>query len=229
MPDNGRTMATAAPVRRATREDIPVLAAVLARAFAADPFFRFLAGDAPERSQRMRDGWTGILRFASAGLTQTWTTDDLAGAAIWIPPGRGPSSAVDQLRLVPVYGRLIGWLRLRQTGSAIDALDERRRIHAPGDHYYLSALGVDPDRQGEGIGSALLGPVLAEADARGLPCYLETATGRNVLLYERHGFEVIEELVLPGTDVRGWLMLRAASEAPPAAAPGMRSNPRGSD
>ncbi len=107
-------------------------------------------------AQRMRDGWTGILRFASAGLTQTWTTDDLAGAAIWIPPGRGPSSAVDQLRLVPVYGRLIGWLRLRQTGSAIDALDERRRVHAPGSHYYLSALGVDPDRQGEGIGSALL-------------------------------------------------------------------------
>ena len=228
MPDNGRTMATAAPVRRATRDDIPVLAAVLARAFAADPFFRFLAGDAPERSQRMRDGWAGILRFASAGLTQTWTTDDLAGAAIWIPPDRGPSSAVDQLRLVPVYGRLIGWLRLRQTGSAIDALDERRRIHAPGSHYYLSALGVDPDRQGEGIGSALLRPVLAEADARGLPCYLETATGRNVLLYERHGFEVVEELVLPGTDVHGWLMLRAASAAPPAAAPGRRSSPSGS-
>ena len=229
MPDNGPTMATAAQVRRATRDDIPTLAAVLARAFAADPFFRFLAGDAPERSQRMRDGWTGILRFASAGLTQTWTTDDRAGAAIWIPPGRGPSSAVDQLRLVPVYGRLIGWLRLRQTGSAIDALDERRRIHAPGSHFYLSALGVDPDRQGEGIGSALLGPVLAEADARGLPCYLETATGRNVLLYERHGFEVVEELVLPGTDVHGWLMLRAASAAPPAAAPETRSSPRESD
>jgi ribosomal protein S18 acetylase RimI-like enzyme len=227
MPDNGRTMATAPRVRRATRDDIPALAAVLARAFSADPFFRFLAGDAPERAQRMRDGWRGILRFASAGLAATWTTDDLAGAAIWIPPGRGPSSAVDQLRLVRVYGRLIGWRRLRQTGTAIEALDERRRAHAPESHYYLSALGVDPDRQGEGIGSALLSPGLAEADAQGVACYLETATGRNVLLYERHGFDVVEELVLPGTDVHGWLMVRPASAAPPAAGPERRSSPRG--
>ena len=227
MADNGPAMATATSVRRATRDEIPVLASVLARAFASDPFFSFIAGDAPERSQRMRDAWAGILRYASAGLSETWTTVDRAGAAIWIPPDRSPSSAVDQLRMVRVYARLIGWRRLRETGGAIDALEERRRVHAPNRHYYLSALGVEPDRQGEGIGSALLGPVLAEADARGLPCYLETATGRNVLLYERHGFEVAEELVLPGTDVHGWLMLRPASEARPAAGSGTRPNPTG--
>ena len=38
--------------------------------------------------------------------------------------------------------------------------------------------------------------------------WLKTAVGRNVLLYERHGFEVVEELVLPTTDIHGWLMLR---------------------
>ncbi len=48
-------------VRRATRQEIPALAATLARAFAHDPFYSFLAGDAPERSQRMQDGWSGIL------------------------------------------------------------------------------------------------------------------------------------------------------------------------
>ena len=228
MADNGAAMATAFPVRRATGDDIPVLAAVLARAFASDPFFSFLAGNAPERSQRMRDAWRGILRYASAGLAETWTTDDRAGAAVWIPPDRRPSSPVDQLRLVRVYARLIGWRRLRETGGAIDTLEERRHVHAPIAHYYLSALGVEPDRQGEGIGSALLGPVLVQADARGLPCYLETATARNVLLYERHGFEVVEELVLPGTDVHGWLMLRPASAGPPAAGSGMRPNPTGS-
>jgi ribosomal protein S18 acetylase RimI-like enzyme len=220
IPDNGAAMATASPVRRATRDEIPTLAAVLARAFAADPFFSYLAGDAPERSQRMRDGWAGILRYASARLSATWTTDDRSGAAIWIPPGRDASSLLDQLRLIRVYARLIGWRRMRQASDAIRAMEERRAAHVPEPHFYLAALGVEPKRQGEGIGSALLAPVLAEADAAGVACYLETATGRNVLLYERHGFDVVEELVLPRTDVHGWLMRRPANAGPPAAAPG---------
>jgi ribosomal protein S18 acetylase RimI-like enzyme len=204
-------------IRRATAGDIPVLAAMLARAFTADPFFAYLAGDAPERSQRMRDGWRAILRHASAGLESTWTTEDRAGAAVWIPPGRAASAFFDQLLMLPAFARLTGWGRLRSVSAAMEALERHRHHHAPTPHWYLSALGVEPERQGEGIGSALLGPALAQADADGVPCYLETAVGRNVLLYERHGFEVVEELVLPNTDVHGWLMLRAASAASRAA------------
>ena len=196
-------------VRRATRADVPALAAVLARAFARDPFFAWLAGDAPERGQRTRDGWSGLLRFASAGLRETWTTDDLAGASIWIPPGRNASSIVDSLRLTPAFARMTTWRRLRMASTAVETLDAHRRRHAPGPHYYLSALGVEPSRQGEGVGSALLQPVLDAADADGAHAYLETATARNVLLYERHGFDVVDELTIPGTDIHGWLMLRA--------------------
>lgn len=194
--------------RRATRDEIAALAAVLARSFARDPFFAWIAGDAPERNLRMRLGWTGILRHASAGLRETWTTDDRAGVAIWLPPGwRGPS-LVDSLRLVPALARLTGWRRLREVAAAMEHLEQRRRALVPVPHWYLSALGVDPDRQRQGIGSALLATVLERADRAGTPAYLETATAHNVLLYERFGFEVLEELIVPRTDVRGWLMFR---------------------
>ena len=198
-------------IRRAAFGEIPELAATLARAFAHDPFYAFLAGDAPERSQRMRDGWSGILRYGSAGLAETYTTDDHAGVALWIPPGyRGPS-VIDSLRMMPAIGRLAGWRRLRSVTSAVSALEKRHRHHAPQPHFYLSALGVEPDRQGEGIGTALVKPVLDRCDRERIPAYLETATGRNVLLYERLGFEVVEELTLTNTDVHGWLMLRPAA------------------
>lgn len=199
-------------VRRATEADIPAMAAVLARAFARDPYVSWLTGDAPERNLRMRMGWTGILRHAAAGLRETWTTDDVAGVAIWVPPGRGASSFVDSLRMVPALARLTGWRRLREVSAATELLEQRRRTHAPAPHWYLSALGVDPEHQRQGIGTALLQLVLDRADADAAPAYLETATAHNVLLYERHGFDVVEELILPRTDVRGWLMLR-----PPAA------------
>lgn len=215
-------------VRRASGADIPAMAAVLARAFAHDPFFSWLAGGAPERNLRMRMGWTGILRHASAGLRETWTTDDVAGVAIWLPPGRGASSFLDSLRMVPQLARLTGWRRLREVSAATDLLEERRRAHVPAPHWYLSALGVDPDRQREGIGSSMLRLVLDRADADRTPAYLETATARNVLLYERHGFEVVEELILPRTDIRGWLMRRPATSATSAAEPPARPSPNGS-
>ena len=196
-------------VRRATVDEIPELAATLARAFAHDPFYEFFAGDAPERNQRMRDGWTGFLRHATNGLSHTYTTDDHAGVAVWHPPGYSGAGFIDSLRLLPSATRMAGSIgRLRDVSRAIAALEHRRRLHAPGPHYYLSVLGVEPERQGEGIGSSLMRPALELATGAGVPAYLETATGRNVLLYERVGFAVVEELTIPGTDIHGWLMLR---------------------
>jgi ribosomal protein S18 acetylase RimI-like enzyme len=197
-------------VRRAERGDIPGMAAVLSRAFDRDPFYSFLAGDEPERHARMLEGWYGILRFASADLAATYTTHDLAGVALWLPPGYGGPSVIASLRMLPSVARLAGWRRLRTVSGAMEHLERRRRRHVPTPHYYLSALGVEPRRQGEGIGTALLRPVLELADRAGVPAYLETAVARNVLLYERLGFEVVEELVLPRTDVHGWLMRRPA-------------------
>jgi len=184
------------------------MAGTLARAFAHDPFYSFLAGDAPERGQRMQDGWSGILRFGSAGLAETYTTDDHAGVALWIPPGHRGPSIIDSLRMMPSIARLAGWRRLRLVTNAIGALEKRHRHHAPGPHFYLSALGVEPAQQGGGIGTALMEPVLDRCRRDRIPAYLETATARNVLLYERLGFDVVEELTLPDTDVHGWLMLR---------------------
>lgn len=196
-------------VRLATARDVEPLAAMLARAFAHDPFYAYLAGDAPERNARMRQGWLGILRHASDRLSTTFTTDDHAGAAIWHPPDYSGASFIGSLRLMPSVARLAGgYRRLREISRAISALEHRRAHHVPRPHYYLSALGVEPERQGEGIGTALVAPILERAEHEDVPAYLETATARNVLLYERLGFEVVEELTLPDTDVHGWLMLR---------------------
>ena len=196
-------------VRLATPGEVDELAGVLARAFGKDPFWVHLAGDAPERGQRMREGWNGLLRHTSDRLSATYTTDDHAGVALWHPPGYGGAGFIDSLRILPSVIRLAGGLgRLREISRAVAALEERRRIHVPMPHFYLSALGVEPARQGEGIGTALMQPALDRADSAGVPAYLETATARNVLLYERQGFAVIEELTVSGSDVHGWLMRR---------------------
>jgi GNAT superfamily N-acetyltransferase len=74
--------------------------------------------------------------------------------------------------------------------------------------WYLSIVGVSPLAQGQGLGQRLLAPTLAEADAAGAPCYLETFSSRNVAFYERLGFRTERTFLEPTTGSEYALMIR---------------------
>jgi GNAT superfamily N-acetyltransferase len=74
---------------------------------------------------------------------------------------------------------------------------ESRHVRPP--HHYFPAIGVAPERQGQGLGRGLMAPTLERCDREGLPAYLEASSARNAALYERLGFEVIRELHYGGS------------------------------
>ncbi|MEU1534041.1 GNAT family N-acetyltransferase [Streptomyces fagopyri] len=55
-------------------------------------------------------------------------------------------------------------------------------------HEYLWMIAVAPERQGEGLGGALVRSVLDRCDQEGVPAYLEASNERSRALYERLGF-----------------------------------------
>lgn len=59
-------------------------------------------------------------------------------------------------------------------------------------HWHLGPIGVHPEFQGRGVGGRLLTSFLARADQERSPAYLETDVERNVRLYERFGFRVVD-------------------------------------
>ena len=61
---------------------------------------------------------------------------------------------------------------------------------------YLWYLGVEPQSQGEGVGSKLLQEIMEMTDKRNLPIYLETSTLINLAFYKRMHFEVFEQFNL---------------------------------
>jgi GNAT superfamily N-acetyltransferase len=70
-------------------------------------------------------------------------------------------------------------------------------------------VGVEPESQGRGMGSALLYPVLSRCDADGMAAYLEASTPRNRPLYERDGFKVTDEFkIARGAAPTMWRMWR---------------------
>jgi GNAT superfamily N-acetyltransferase len=182
-------------VRKAAQADVPALAEALARAFDDDPVMGWLF-PSPVRRRR------GSLRMFRTRLTQlieqeqVYTTEDLAGAAIWTLPGRWHVTGRETLELA----RVVLGPRLPILYSGLQRVDG---VHPrQPQHFYLAVLGIDPPRQGEGLGSALLKPVLELCDREGLPAYLESSKKRNVDFYARYGFRVTRELRLP----RGPLM-----------------------
>jgi len=76
----------------------------------------------------------------------------------------------------------------------------------PADPYwYLGVLATHPTRQGEGLATAVLTPVLGEADRDGLACCLETSTETNRRFYERRGFIEPTAVELPAGPPTWWL------------------------
>lgn len=75
-----------------------------------------------------------------------------------------------------------------------------------GRHWHLGALAVDPPLRGRGIRSQLLRVFSAQMDAGKESAYLETDDEGSVSLYERFGFDVVEERSVLGA--RNWFMIR---------------------
>ncbi len=84
---------------------------------------------------------------------------------------------------------------LPRFAAGVRAIEKR---HPREPHWYLPVVGVEPSAQGHGRGSALLRHVLARCDADRTPAYLEATSEHSRALYLTHGFEVTEELRLPG-------------------------------
>jgi len=200
-----RGMATVQPVRKVAMVDVPALVGTLARAFDADPMVNWLLRQDGGRAAAFQRFFDIALRRMTLPHELVFTTSGLQGAALWTPSGRWKLGLLDQLRLLPSMARSVGYTHVPKVMSGVDAL-ERKHPRVP--HYYLFLLGVEPAMQGRGVGSALLVPVLERCDRERMPAYLETATARNVPLYERNGFRVREEFTVPHGGPKSWLMWR---------------------
>jgi len=183
----------------------------LAAAFFDDPTSRFLLP-----REQSRDRWLRLIHEASLrhvlpeGHVQTIDGDEVSGVIGVVPPGRYPLPTTRFLRhLVPIILRLpTGGFPLGRAVRALQAQGMIDRLHVKEPHWYVAVLGVLPERQGEGLGRALLDPPLARADRDRLPTYLETSNERNLTFYGRFGFEVMQEVSIPGGGPPVWTMLR---------------------
>ena len=94
-----------------------------------------------------------------------------------------------------------------ELADTVDYGEWKSGVRVEGGSYSLVSF---TRKAGQGIGSALMQPALAKADAAHLPAYLETQKEINVKLYQKHGFDVVVETNLPDNGPHVWCMKRPA-------------------
>ncbi|MBX4175111.1 GNAT family N-acetyltransferase [Streptomyces geysiriensis] len=199
-------------IRTAGEDDRDTVVRLLDEAFQDDPVSGWVF---PGEEYRRRTHHRLMGAFTDIVLADGWIdlTEDGAACALWLSvpgeedtPEEPDEASAEDAEDVPA-----------QVREAVDPDNERvesiarltEDIHPSGPaHAYLWMIGVAPERQGEGLGTALIASVLDRCDRDGLPAYLEASSERSKGLYERLGFACTGRVLHLPDGPRMWPMWR---------------------
>jgi ribosomal protein S18 acetylase RimI-like enzyme len=183
-------------------DQLEAAARTLAEAFWDDPLMHIIA---PNENKRAAVGPWFFAKSIAYGMRwgEASCNDDASAVAVWFPPGNTDVTPGRMLRVgmgaLPFRAGINGTVRFMRAISATEKFHKAVK----GPHWYLMAIGTSATRQGTGLGSALLELGTSQADAAGIPCYLETGTESNVAFYSKRGFEVTGQANVLGFTLYG--------------------------
>ena len=174
-------------VRKAEEKDRATVLNTITLAFAGDPLVRW---SLPTSDAYLRH-FPSMVNASGGGTIDEGTcfiTTGGEGAALWLPPGVSP----DEEAMSSLMVQAVPAERQETFARILEAMDS---YHPKDDDcWYLALIGVDTGHQGKGIGAALMKHVTRMLDEHGRLGYLESSNPMNISLYERHGFEVMDEI-----------------------------------
>ncbi|MGO8939273.1 MAG: GNAT family N-acetyltransferase [Mycobacterium sp.] len=194
--------------RWARKVDVRELSGTLARAFYDDPVMVWLLPDEKPRTAQLYRLFATMIRhhhLARGGVEVACDGSGIGAAAVWDPPNEWQETRWAQLAMTPTFIRVFGARSMR--GRAVQEL--MKRVHPEEPHWYLGVIGSDPSLRGKGFGQVLMRSRLDRVDAEHAPAYLESTKHQNLAYYQRFGFEITDEIVLPEGGPTMWPMWRA--------------------
>jgi len=192
-----------------SRDEFERAGQVLGQAFYDTTQWSAVIPDDRIRLSKLQQMFVGTLKTAAVAGGVTERTAGFEAIAVWMPPGRSfgfwpmvrSGFASARFAVTPPF------LNLRDMTSMLFQFEGEHKRRMPDPHWYLMALGVAPEWQGQGLGSVLVRHGVERAGAEDMPVYLETETGPNVPFYRKLGFELIDEIVIDAYDLPMSLMV----------------------
>ncbi|MFW9881376.1 MAG: GNAT family N-acetyltransferase [Candidatus Thorarchaeota archaeon] len=197
-----------------TSDYIEKVCKVAGEAFQEDPSTLFIYPDEKERKQKLQYGFRMIYNYGMRHGVAYAISNNLEGIIVWLPPNKVFPSTWTLMRHGGFYTmRKVGLKlkALKRTMAVFGYIETKHKELAPFDHWYLQNIAVKIKEQGKGYGGLLLTLMIEKIDSEDLPIYLETNNEKNLGFYQKYGFEIIEHIIIPETDVPLWCMLRKIS------------------
>lgn len=193
---------------RLQKEDVQKAVETLKDAFKYDPLWAVVFPQNPKREEALTGFFTCPVLYGMKYGKVFAVSPGLEGVASWVP---GKYAEMTMLRML-LCGALPHGAKL--SGEPIRALSvigkqlerEKKKVLKNKPYVYLSIIGISQRDQGKGYGSRLLNAIREECARDGVYLYLETETEENVKFYEKHGFRVLQKLMLDKINLPLWQM-----------------------
>ena len=192
-----------------SKKHIHLASKVLSRAFQNDPVLRWQIPNTNKRLAQIHTFWKLSLRIGIKYGEAYATSENLEGIAIWRPP---KNVNISYWTFVRHGGYRIPFkfgVDTAKRMSFFQAVNNSiRDIYMKVPYWYLDVIAVDPRYQGRGFARMLMNPMLKRIDKEKLPIWAETNLKRNVIFYEHFDFKILEEIIIPDTNIVNWFMIR---------------------
>jgi GNAT superfamily N-acetyltransferase len=169
-------------ISQASAADAEAVGQLVATAFESLAVSEWLVSDPGDR-RRILPPLFRIFADHALATGVIHVTADRAAAALWLPTGaEGPDAPED-------YEKRLADATVGYT-DRFTVFDHLLESHHPlgTAHHHLAMLAVHPDRQGQGLGTALIRYHHQELDRDQVPAYLEASGLRTRELYLHHGY-----------------------------------------
>jgi ribosomal protein S18 acetylase RimI-like enzyme len=190
-----------------TKKDINISAEILARAFYDYSIFKYILGEG-HNEESIKIFLRFLIKYSVLYREAYASSSKMEGIILFTEFKKDYFSLIKSLRA----GALSLYKLGAEAGNKFNEFDKftiethKKIITEP--HQYIILLGVDPTKQGQGYGKKLMQLVLKVAEEKAQPCYLETHGEKNVAFYNKIGFKVVSEDLVPGTDIIQYSMLK---------------------
>ncbi|MBA7626092.1 hypothetical protein ES703_33532 [subsurface metagenome] len=181
---------------------------ILSKAFHHDPLFNYIIPDSKERSKTITHLFQHVVKYCIR-YGEVYSSSNLECISVWFPPKDSYYTTWKAIKTGALTLPLkVKWKYLTLQNKFHKFSDSLHKKLVPYPHWYLSVIGVDPNRQGEGLGSHLISTTIKRIDKEHKPIYLETNLEKNVEIYKHFGFHVLKKVKIPGTKIFQWCLLR---------------------
>lgn len=171
---------------KATKDDKKLILDILTASFHTNQSVNYIIKKDNRRDERIRSLMDYSFEICQK-FGEVFLSEDRSGCALVVYPDKKKTTFQSILLSLKLIFKCIGFQNIQKTLKREAMI---KKVQPKEAMTYLWFIGVDPEKQGHGIGTRLLTYILESSRMKNRPVCLETSTLSNLSWYKKFGFKI---------------------------------------